>query len=39
MRIDHVAIWVKDLETMKWFYESFFAGKAGDSYENLKKGF
>ena len=39
MRIEHIAIWVKDLELVKEFYESYFNGKAGDKYVNAAKGF
>ena len=39
MRIDHLAIWVKDLEKMKQFYEDYFNGKAGEIYHNPKKHF
>ena len=39
MRIEHVAVWVKDLETMRAFYEKYFNGKSGDRYHNNKKDF
>ena len=39
MRIEHVAIWVRDLEAMKAFYERYFQGKAGKKYFNPKKKF
>lgn len=39
MRLDHVAIWVDDLERMKGFYEVYFAATAGPKYSNAKKGF
>jgi lactoylglutathione lyase len=39
MRINHVAIWVKDLERMKMFYEKYFQAKAGSKYFNPKKNF
>ncbi|WP_337041635.1 VOC family protein [Emticicia sp. 17c] len=39
MKIEHVAIWVKDLELMKGFYEKYFAGKANEKYRNDKKNF
>ena len=39
MRIEHVAIWVKDLEAMREFYETYFEGRAGNKYHNPKKDF
>jgi lactoylglutathione lyase len=39
MKIEHVAIWVKDLEKMKSFYETYFKGKAGNLYHNPAKRF
>lgn len=39
MKIEHLAIWVKDLEKMKIFYENYFNGKAGEKYHNPKKNF
>ncbi|MFD1066511.1 VOC family protein [Oceanobacillus locisalsi] len=39
MKIEHVAIWVKDLEKMKAFYETYFQAVAGEKYCNEKKGF
>ncbi len=39
MKIDHIAIWVKDLEAMKEFYTRYFNMKCGKKYENPAKGF
>jgi lactoylglutathione lyase len=39
MKIEHLAIWVKDLEGMKTFYEHYFDGKSGERYNNPKKNF
>jgi len=39
MRIEHLAIWVKDLERMKTFYAEYFGAIAGEKYHNPKKGF
>ena len=39
MNIEHLAIWVKDLEGMKSFYETYFEGQAGKQYHNPKKNF
>jgi lactoylglutathione lyase len=39
MRIDHVALWTKDLERCKQFYVSYFGAIAGAGYVNPTKGF
>ena len=39
MRIDHIAIWTKQLEKMRHFYEHYFKGKSGDKYINPRKNF
>jgi lactoylglutathione lyase len=39
MKIEHVAIWAKDLERLKTFYETYFSAKAGEKYFNPKKNF
>lgn len=39
MRIEHIALWTKNLETMRDFYQKYFNMKSGDKYENTKKGF
>lgn len=39
MRIEHIAIWTKNLEKLKNFYEAYFHAEAGLKYENSKKGF
>lgn len=39
MKIEHLAIWVRDLEGMKAYYEKYFKGKAGDKYHNPTKNF
>src|SRR6266700_5107492 len=39
MIIEHIAIWVKDLEGMKDFYCRYFGGCAGEKYQNNKKQF
>lgn len=38
-RIEHIALWVSDLETMAAFYCSTFSAKVGALYENPAKGF
>ena len=39
MRIEHIAIWVKDLELMKNFYVKYFNAKCSNKYSNKKKEF
>ena len=39
MKIDHLAIWVSDLEKMRAFYENYFQAEAGDKYHNPAKKF
>ena len=39
MKINHLAIWVNDLERMKVFYEKYFKAQAGDRYHNPTKAF
>lgn len=39
MKIEHLAIWVDDLERMKRFYETYFHATAGELYHNPKKQF
>ncbi|WP_036823415.1 VOC family protein, partial [Photobacterium sanctipauli] len=39
MKIEHVAMWVRDLETMREFYQTYFAADANDKYVNAQKGF
>ncbi|MDF2882383.1 MAG: glyoxalase/bleomycin resistance protein/dioxygenase [Clostridiaceae bacterium] len=39
MKIEHVAIWTKELEILKNFYTKYFHGTAGEKYINKKKLF
>ncbi|MEP3210804.1 MAG: VOC family protein [Maribacter sp.] len=39
MRIEHIAIWVSDIERMRTFYEHYFAAKSGKKYVNSSKNF
>lgn len=39
MKIEHLAIWVRDLEKMKDFYTRFFTMKCNEKYLNEKKQF
>jgi lactoylglutathione lyase len=39
MHIEHLALWVSNLDVSTAFYERFFAGKPGALYHNPKTGF
>lgn len=39
MKIEHIAIWVNDLEASRAFYEKYFAASANSKYTNPTKGF
>ncbi|HDR6310883.1 TPA: VOC family protein [Bacillus cereus] len=39
MKIEHVAIWVNDLESMRDFYKQYFGGEENSLYHNPKKQF
>lgn len=39
MKIEHIAIWARDLEKLKSFYERYFGARAGTKYVNPKKEF
>ena len=39
MKIEHIAIWVADLEKMKEFYLTYFDLTSNDKYHNPKKNF
>ncbi|AUD03525.1 VOC family protein [Spirosoma pollinicola] len=39
MHIEHLALWVRDLDRMRTFYETYFQATANDKYVNSKKGF
>ena len=38
-RIEHVAIWVRDIESAAAFYARWFGARVGERYENPRKGF
>ena len=38
MKIDHIALYVKDLEVSKSFYETYFGAKPNHLYHNPKTG-
>ncbi len=39
MKINHIAIYLSDLEEGRAFFEKYFGGKAGNKYENSSNGF
>jgi lactoylglutathione lyase len=38
-RIDHIGVWVRDLDAVAAFYARYFDAAIGDLYENPRKGF
>lgn len=39
MRVEHLAIWARDAEALKDFYQHWFGAMAGPRYDNPAKGF
>jgi len=39
MKIEHIALWTKNLEKMKSFYERYFDARPSEKYTNPKKQF
>ena len=39
MKIEHIALWTKDLQRLKEFYEKYFQVHAGSLYTNPEKSF
>lgn len=39
MRIEHIGLWVTDLENMKQFYQTYFQATASELYHNPKTKF
>ena len=39
MKIEHVAMWAKDLEALRGFYQHYFGATANDKYTNPTKQF
>ncbi|WP_234571237.1 VOC family protein [Rhodohalobacter sp. 614A] len=39
MKIEHIAIWTKNLEQLKEFYENYFDATSNELYTNQKKNF
>jgi lactoylglutathione lyase len=39
MRIEHVALWTEDIDSLSVFYRTYFGATVGDRYVNTSKGF
>lgn len=39
MKIEHVALYVEDLEAAKAFFDEYFAATSGELYHNIRTGF
>jgi lactoylglutathione lyase len=39
MKIEHLAIWSRDIENLKGFYQKYFQVKVGEKYVNPTKNF
>ena len=39
MRIEHVGLWVRDIDRVAAFYAKYFAARVGELYQNPRKGF
>jgi lactoylglutathione lyase len=39
VRLEHVGLWVRDLDGVAAFYEKYFGARIGARYENPRKGF
>lgn len=39
IKIEHIAMYVKDLEGAKEFFEKYFNAKSNEKYHNIKTGF
>lgn len=39
MRIDHIALWSREIDSLRDFYTTYFGGCAGAKYENPARGF
>lgn len=39
VRIEHIGVWVADLDTVAAFYSKYFGARVGELYENPRKGF
>lgn len=39
VRLEHVGLWVRDLDAVAAFYARYFGARIGDRYQNPRKGF
>ena len=39
VRLEHVGLWVRDLDTVAGFYARYFGARIGARYQNPRKGF
>ena len=39
MKIEHIALWAKDIDNLKSFYEKYFNAKSNSKYTNTRKKF
>jgi len=39
MKIEHIAIWTKDIEKLLLFYKNYFRVQSNNKYKNCEKGF
>lgn len=39
IKIEHIGVWVRDLETMKEFFAKYFQTTASERYHNPRTGF
>lgn len=39
MKLEHIALWVEDIERMRDFYCTYFQAAASEKYINTRKGF
>ena len=39
MRIEHVGLWVRDIDAVAAFYAKYFGARVGELYQNPRKGF
>ena len=39
VRLEHVGLWVRDLDTVAGFYARYFGARIGTRYQNPRKGF
>jgi lactoylglutathione lyase len=39
MKIEHVALWAKNIDKLKSFYEKYFNAKSNSKYTNPRKQF